>query len=71
MLYVKRLASGIARISYDDTEDYDFIFSEIPDYQNGILMITETGELYLDGDIPDIDEPTDHEVLNALLGVTE
>lgn len=74
MYYVKRLSSGIARISLDESEEYDFTFSDIPNIQDGVLMITISGELYFDGFTPienDVKKPTDHEILMTLLGVTE
>lgn len=67
--YIKRLPSGVAQVSYEDSEEYDFAVEELPSY-SGVLMVDEEGNLY--GDSFDaITEPTDHDILNALLGVTE
>lgn len=72
MYYVKRLLSGIAKISEDEPEEFDFTVEVLPD-GNGVLMVDEKGGLFYDEVfIPfGFSEPTDHEILMTLLGVTE
>lgn len=68
--FIKRLPSGVASIGYDELEDHDFVVDELPEY-SGILMVDENGNLY-DSLQPGFNsEPTDHEILMTLLGVTE